>query len=175
MLYLPILQHTNWACSLSAAPWITPLYVLYIQFCTIAYWESPLQSAGLSGCCWKSKKSFFIQFAHKGTSCQLPALQPLLTRLLLWSVMYCNGVRFCEWQLTLDMVGYAHYKSYLQILFAQNLEGGKPWREGRGTVYSLHLNGNIFRSRWDKQYSYHVHRSTCEMWSDYQVKNVHLP
>lgn len=178
VLYILILEYTNWAYNLSATPCVTPLYELYIQFFTVACWESPLPSGGLSlrkanGCCWRREKTLLFTFPIKALPVRTQRFN--LRSHACFYLEYCDSIHLCDWQRTSDTFGYA------QELFANTicpkcfLEGGKPWREGRGAFYSLHLNGNTFRSRCDWQYSYHVHRSTCKMWSDYQVKNVHLP
>lgn len=179
VFYILILEYTNWACNLSAAPCVTPLYELYIQFFTVACWESPLPTGGLSlrkanGCCWRRERSLLFTFPTKTLPVRTQRCN--LRSHACFYLEYCDGIHL--W-LTAD-IWYVWLRTW-QELFANTicpkcfLVGGKPWREGRGAVYSLDLNGNTFRSRCDWQYSYHVHRSTCKMWSDYQVKNVHLP
>lgn len=85
---------------------------------------------------------------HRDTSCQVPALQPLLTNLPLWCGVlgwYAPPVTD-SWHLihSVTHIKRVICKYYLPIVFCRRRETMER-RERR----DLHLNGNTFRSRCD--------------------------
>lgn len=119
--------------AISAAPCVTPLCVLYIQFFTVACWEAPLPSGGLSqrkpnGSCWRREKSSLFT-SHTKTFLSGPSIATFAYKpasLILSSAMtYFSLTDGWHFSVCFTLVSVwcllTHNKNYLQILFAQSL------------------------------------------------------
>lgn len=132
---LLILEYTKWTCNHWAVVCVTPLCVLYIQHFTLACWESPLPSRGLSrkkpnGCCWRKEKSLISPFPTK----ILPVRSQHFTHKPVSLIQ-----NTCDWhQMCLVICKY-------YLIFSK--KGETMERRERK---SLHLNGNILRGRCDR-------------------------
>lgn len=184
--------YANWACNLSAAApcvchsFICALYSLL--YCCLLRSSITIRLSFSKETWWwslKGGKRFLYSHPHKEPSCQVQASQPSRTSLLLWP-------RVLQWdtflQLTVDMWVFAlHFKPthliclyvahmtrficnyYLPKVFSRRRET-KERGEEQATVCISMGKTYVGTDVTDQ-----LHRSTCKRWSDYQVKNVHLP